>query len=303
MTSTQEFNELSDMEDQEFAESYVDETHLESETLDVEDSAEIDSEDDIENLEEEPTNTSDRHINGGHGVLGGAREPIDVPSEDESLSESDHDRDAGNEAVGESDDEVKEVENQNGEGQYQDELKASENHLQHEVSQHNSPPQLRESDDETEHPHAYDEVPVFVDIADDRYLLVPFYKPSPHVTDDTISLFTVDEMEDLTLEKFFERLRDEDIFEAYPVLHRDNEFKVDFAELHLTVSEDNAHCTSVKITEVVQLLHQLRGEKLTVVVLMQPRFVSQLEKARQHALAKRPLAELGASQTRKRQKH
>lgn len=132
-------------------------------------------------------------------------------------------------------------------------------------------------------------VPTIICICGDEFLLTPFYEECKCQLEDMISLFSVDEVRGQSLEQIFQLLRGNgDLIDAYN-FNVEDELRIDFPELNLYVTEDNVFARELNLDDIIACFHQLRqnsalkGEKsipdkFTVLVSMQQRFASRYGK-------------------------
>lgn len=147
------------------------------------------------------------------------------------------------------------------------------------------------------------EVPVFVNIRGDEYLLVPFYDTCNYELQDMISLFDLDEISGRTLEQFFRLLRGNgDLIDAYN-FNMEDELKVDIPELSLCVTEDNIYTREIRLEDIFENFHQLKHnserthaekvpDKLTILVTMQQRFITKYNRVAKCASESKTFADL-----------
>lgn len=131
-------------------------------------------------------------------------------------------------------------------------------------------------------------VPIFINVRGDEFLLVPFYEECEYNLEDLISLFTVDEISDCTLREFFELLRGNgDLIDAYN-FDVEDELCLSIPEMSISISEDNVHTGSLRLNDLIEpfisLIRQETNDpenipdKMTVLVSMQPRFSTNFRK-------------------------
>lgn len=137
--------------------------------------------------------------------------------------------------------------------------------------------------------HELGKVPTFVSIGGDEFLLTPFFDECNYQLEDMISLFSIDEVSGKTLEQFFQLLRGNgDLIDAYS-FNVEDELRLDFPELALSVTEDNMFTREMKLDDIIDCFYGLKAnseaagdrnipDKLTVLVSMQRRFVSRYKR-------------------------
>lgn len=132
-------------------------------------------------------------------------------------------------------------------------------------------------------------VPIFVCICGDEFLLAPFFEESSYQLQDMISLFSREDVSGKTLEQFFQLLRGNgDLIDAYS-FNEEDELRIDIPELATSVTEDNVFTRLLKLDDIINCFYKLRAnseaasdskvpDKLTIMVSMQPRFISRFKK-------------------------
>lgn len=131
-------------------------------------------------------------------------------------------------------------------------------------------------------------IPIFINVKGDEFLLVPFFEECQYNLEDMISLFTFDEISDCTLLEFFELLRGNgDLIDAYN-FDVEDELCLSIPELSISITEDNVHTRSLKLNDLIEpyisLIRQETSDlknipdKMTVLVSMQPRFSTNFRK-------------------------
>ena len=130
----------------------------------------------------------------------------------------------------------------------------------------------------------FSEFPIFINIRGDEFLLVPFFDDCNYDLEDTISLFTLDEVVNCTLSEFFKLLRGNgDLIDAYD-FNKEDELCLRIPELSLLVTEDNVHTGDLKLKDLMDTYFSLISrdkkddkdtpDKMTILVSMQPRFIT-----------------------------
>lgn len=129
--------------------------------------------------------------------------------------------------------------------------------------------------------------PVYIVVGGDRYLLAPCHKNQNEEEKNVISLFTWDEVLECNIFEFSQVLRQNDgLFSAYN-FDPEDEIKLRFQELDLTITEDSKFANELKLSDILMIYFKLRENsvgdegserKLTLHVSMQKRFSAQLKK-------------------------
>lgn len=131
----------------------------------------------------------------------------------------------------------------------------------------------------------WSQVPIFIDIRGDEFLLIPFFEKCQYELQDMISLFSRDEVSGRKFNEFFELLRGNgDLIDAYN-FNVDDELKIDIPEVRLCLTEDNVYTNNFTLDDLLDCFITLRknsfqkGEKqvpdkLTIYVSMQQRFIT-----------------------------
>lgn len=238
---------------------------------------ELDSEEEIENLEEQYIEDAEKKE---IAVLDPeVRESVSLDSQSD-FSEEDEPEE-GEEEREEGEDEA-EVQNEEAEEEKDEEEMAELPNVQ-QLQDSNS--RVDMATETTSTSLDTTSVPAFICICGDEFLLTPFFEPCNYKLEDMISLFSVDEVTGKTLEQLFQLLRGNgDLIDAYN-FNVEDELRLDIPELGLSVTEDNVFTREMKLDDIIGCFHALRqnshaaGEenvpdKLTVLVSMQQRFAS-----------------------------
>ncbi|WPK23728.1 hypothetical protein PUMCH_000973 [Australozyma saopauloensis] len=131
---------------------------------------------------------------------------------------------------------------------------------------------------------SYIRTPVYIMIQSDTYLLAPCQHQDEDDPESLISLFSWDEVLGCSLYELtqFFRLND-DLMDAYG-FDTDDEIKLDFKELYLSVAEDDISAKNIKLIDVLQIFQKLSTNtsslgdapsKLTIAVSTQQRSITQ----------------------------
>lgn len=148
------------------------------------------------------------------------------------------------------------------------------------------------------------DVPIFLYICGDEYLLAPFFEKSNYILEDMISLFSMDEISGKTLDQFFQLLRGNgDLIDAYN-FNVEDELRIDIPELALSVTEDNVFTREMKLDDLLNCFYDLKAnseatentdnvpDKLTIFISMQQRFVSRYQKLQRLAAERGTFAQV-----------
>lgn len=235
------------------------------ESLEMKSVVELDSEDEIENLEAEE---KEDKINDG--------------------SDEDSDRKLHTEGV-EIDTEIQQSSTGNAIDKIPLEIAGGDGDLATSLDQEDSIPEITEKEVHETQNAFIPIVPTVICICGDEFLLTPFYEKCNCKLEDMISLFSVDEVRGQSLAQIFQLLRGNgDLIDAYN-FNVEDELRIDFPELNLYVTEDNVFARELNLDDIIACFHQLRqnsalkGEKsfpdkFTVLVSMQQRFASRYGK-------------------------
>lgn len=131
-------------------------------------------------------------------------------------------------------------------------------------------------------------IPIFINVRGDQFLLVPFYGKCDYNFEDMISLFTFDEISDCTIKEFFDLLRGNgDLIDAYN-FEVDDELCLNVPEMSISITEDNVHTDTLRLNDLVDpflsLISKENGfpkstpDKMTLLISMQPRFSTNFRK-------------------------
>lgn len=133
----------------------------------------------------------------------------------------------------------------------------------------------------------YMQFPIFILVGGDTYLLAPCERKEGEEDSSLISLFTWDEVLECSISEFMLLLRQSDgLFAAYN-FDPEDEISLRFYELDLTLTEDSIYAREQKLLDILILFYKLRensqsdegaNRKLTLHVSMQKRFITQLQK-------------------------
>lgn len=235
---------------------------------------ELDSEDEIENLEEDTTIYTE--INSNSGESDDSYLESDVT---ETNDNNGHHSELDDEEIGAPD------EKQELEAQVLPDHEPREEIIDVATKQDN------ESNSVTSY---WSEVPVFIDISGDEYLLIPFFEPCQYQLQDMISLFSLDEISDCAFNDFFELLRGNgDLIDAYN-FNVEDELKINIPELRLCLTEDSVYSKTLRLDDLLGSFCTLRRcskkngdtrtpDKLTIFVSMQQRFITKYNRLNQIA--------------------
>lgn len=186
---------------------------------------------------------------------------------------------------------------------------ATEHSAESGTSPHQSLPNAKRSRSaELDLPELWETFPVFVTIAGDEYLLVPHRQKSAEL-ENTISLFSYDEVAGCTLERLCELLRGNgDLIDAYNFNPAD-ELCLEIPELALSFTEDNVHLPSIEFNDILRCFLRLSEntdgaapQQMTLVVSMRTRFVTELRNVFDMAEQGDSFPELQATREHKRRK-
>ncbi|RLV95677.1 hypothetical protein JA1_000895 [Spathaspora sp. JA1] len=123
----------------------------------------------------------------------------------------------------------------------------------------------------------FDHIPVVLNLLNTEFLLFPMNQEKCNIDcSHLVSLYDNIECQHLTIELFFQFLRNnEDLSEVYK-LTNDDEILLEIPELNgLEISEDNVYCKDITICDFIELFIRLnQGEKLTFNVSLKERFIS-----------------------------
>lgn len=134
--------------------------------------------------------------------------------------------------------------------------------------------------------------PIIISITGDQLLLIPHYNDSS--VKEMISLFSVEEVASCTLRDIFQLLRNGDLIDAYS-FHAEDELRFDIPQMNLSVTEDNIYARDIKLWELIQTFDQLRQSEataLTIHLSTQKRFISQFRLITRYRDSGKSLADL-----------
>lgn len=266
---------------------------------------ELESDDDIENLEEDITETYKQHERNDYrdedNALNSQDSQVeqisefgdeydeDVDQEEDKTAQPIHsqvisilqDSPFSNEAVSSGDDGV-----DGDDGDDDDDQLVELTRSQYEETEVSSPHSGSTIHYEPSEIQSWLQSPVCIVICDDKYLLAPFnFKDT--TLESIISLFSWDEVADCSILNFFLFLRHNgDLIDAYN-FNSNDELKLRFSELQISITEDTVQAQDTKLADLLYLFQSLKNNsdsltdspsELTIHLSMQKRFITQLAK-------------------------
>lgn len=138
--------------------------------------------------------------------------------------------------------------------------------------------------------------PVILTFENDPFLLVP-YEGEETEFKDLIALFNREDINDCSLKRFFQLIRENKEFSDAYGLHIDNELVLKFGD-YLHVGEDNVSTHNVKILDLIENIHRLMlnsdldGQKVLIVVSLQQRLYQRYLQLAQAAKTGKALSQL-----------